>query len=232
MYGSNFFDQLGADPKREADFASAMKLQDLAPKTAVPQFPYSEGIESFESEIKKGGSDVFFVDVGGGQGQYLSRLIKENPELPGRKILQDLPSVVVGVDRNVAAFEPMGHDFFTPQPIKGAKYYHLRGIMHDWPDQSCVEILTQLRDVFKPGHSRLLIHSNVLPEVGCGVREAMEDINLWTCCGKERAPSQWRELLRKARFEILRIVKAETGLYGIIEARPVDEDADSGTTKL
>jgi hypothetical protein len=219
MYGSNFFDQLAADPRREANFASAMKIQELAPPSAVPQFPYSEGIANFHANSKDAGSDVFLVDVGGGQGQYLGPLITEYPDLPGRKILQDLPSVVAGVDDSAVSFEPMAHDFFTPQPIKGAKYYHLRAILHDWPDESCVKILSQLRSAFVPGYSRLLVQSWVLPETGWSAREAMLDLNLWTGCGMERTESQWYELLPKAGFEILRIVRAEVSPFAVIEAR-------------
>ena len=28
----------------------------------------------------------------------------------------------------------MAHYFFTPQPVKGAKYYHLRRVLHDRND--------------------------------------------------------------------------------------------------
>lgn len=37
------------------------------------------------------------------------------------------------------------YNFFEAQPIKGACFYYLRNIMHDWPDHNkCVEILAQL----------------------------------------------------------------------------------------
>jgi hypothetical protein len=223
MYGSNFFQQLGQDPRREADFASAMRIQDLAPPIVMPQFPYSDGVQSFMAEHETNRSDIFLVDIGGGHGQYLNRLIGEHPELPGRKVLQDLPSVIARIDPALARFEPMVHDFFTPQPIYGAMYYHLRGILHDWPDDSCVEILTQLRPSFKPRYSRLLVHSYVIPETGSSQREAMLDINMWTCCGMERTESHWHSLLKRAGFHILRIVKAKIGPFGMIEAGLIDD---------
>jgi hypothetical protein len=189
-YGSNFFEQLGQDPQREANFAKAMKIQDLAPPSAVPPFPYEDAIPGFEVESKNSGSNVFLVDVGGGQGQYLDHLLKLHPCLPGHKILQDLPTVTAGVDQSSSSFEFMAHDFFTPQPIKGAKYYRLRGIMHDWPDNECIKIISQLRAAFKPGYSRLLVHTYVVLEIGCPLREAMLDLNMWTCCGMERTEHQ------------------------------------------
>jgi O-methyltransferase len=217
-YGSNFFEQLAQDPRREADFATAMKIQETVPESTFPPFPYEAAIPDFETESKNSGSDVFLVDVGGGQGQYLDRLLKSHASLPGRKIVQDLPTVIAGVDPSITTFESMTHDFFTSQPIKGAKYYHLRGIMHDWPDKECIKIISQLRDVFKPGYSRLLIHTIIMPEKGCPLWESMQDINMWTCCGVERTESQWRLLLQEVGMELLQIFRAETGLYGIIEA--------------
>lgn len=222
MYGSNFFQQLSTDPRREAAFASAMKIQDLAPPSMHPEFPFFESLDAFDSNRKSGGSDVFLVDVGGGKGQYLERLIKLHPELPDHNIFQDLPAIIASVARDAVEAEPMPHDFFTAQPVHGARFYHLRGILHDWPDAECVQILSQLRPGFKKGYSRLLIQTFVLPETGCSSIEAMTDINMWTCCGMERTESQFKSLLEKAGFRILRIVRAEVGPYGIIEAEMIE----------
>jgi O-methyltransferase. len=41
---------------------------------------------------------VFLVDIGGNQGHDLSKFRREYGHLPGRMVLQDLPSVVEGVD--------------------------------------------------------------------------------------------------------------------------------------
>jgi demethylsterigmatocystin 6-O-methyltransferase len=218
MHGCNFWKALSKDSDHEADFASAMKLQDLAPKERLPQSPYAESFSSFEASVNEGDGDVFLVDVGGGNGQYLERLIQEHPDLPDRKIFQDLPTVIARVDPAQTSAEPMAHYFFTPQPIFAAKYYHLRGILHDWPDRESIEILRQLRLNFKPGYSRLLIETYFLPENNCPIVAAMQDINMWTCCGIERTESQWVEVLEAAGFHLRRIVKAEAGLHCMIEA--------------
>jgi hypothetical protein len=223
MFNANFFPRLANDPKLEAVFASAMKIQDVAPPTTHPQFPFSESLEAFDHNQKAGGSDVFLVDIGGGKGQYLDRLVRSHPELPARNIFQDLPTVVATVDRSSISAEPMPHDFFAPQPVHGARFYHLRGILHDWPDAECIEILSALRPGFTKGYSRLLVQTFLLPETGCSLVEAMTDVNMWTCCGMERTGSQFKILLEKAGFKILRIVMAEVGRFGIIEADMVDK---------
>lgn len=72
---------------------------------------------------KKGSDEVFMVDVGGGSGIDFTKILAHHPKeiLPGSLILQDLP---LQIDSIPAGFLPstvqtMGHDFFTPQPIKG-----------------------------------------------------------------------------------------------------------------
>ena len=39
----------------------------------------------------------------------------------------------------------MKYDFFTLQPIKDAKVYHLRAVLHDWPEKQAEEILANTR---------------------------------------------------------------------------------------
>jgi len=48
------------------------------------------------------------------------------------------------------------HDFFNPQPTKGAGLYLLRSVIHDWPDQDAKIILKHLRDAADPS-SKLII---------------------------------------------------------------------------
>ncbi len=42
------------------------------------------------------------------------------------------------------------HNFFPPQPVKGAAVYFLRMILHDWSDAKCQEILKNLRAAASP----------------------------------------------------------------------------------
>lgn len=77
-------------------------------------------VVDFQSEFAEDTSTdtVLFVDVGGGNGQQCVNLLTENPNLRGRVILQDTPSVIQNAlpDSRV---ETMGYDYFTEQPVKG-----------------------------------------------------------------------------------------------------------------
>lgn len=62
---------------------------------------------------------VLMVDVGGGLGHDLVEFHGKHPETPGRLVVQDLPNVIGTIQNLDKAIEPMAHDFFTEQPIKG-----------------------------------------------------------------------------------------------------------------
>ena len=63
---------------------------------------------------------VLLVDVGGNKGHEVASFHAAHPAIPGRLILQDLPSMIERVRQNPPTdIELMPYDFFTPQPVKG-----------------------------------------------------------------------------------------------------------------
>lgn len=66
-------------------------------------------------------SPVMFLDVGGGYGQKAIALKKDFPNLPGKVIVQDLPTTIEHAPK-VEGIEFAAHDFFTAQPIKGRSF--------------------------------------------------------------------------------------------------------------
>lgn len=58
------------------------------------------------------------VDVGGNIGHDLDRFYQAHPETASRLYLEDLAEVV-SLSKCPAPVNKLGHDFFTPQPIKG-----------------------------------------------------------------------------------------------------------------
>ncbi|KAE8418554.1 hypothetical protein BDV36DRAFT_294982 [Aspergillus pseudocaelatus] len=86
---------------------------------------------------------VLFVDVGVGNGQQCVNLLTEYPNLKGRVILQDTPSVIQATLPH-SRVERMAYDYFTEQPMIGAKAYHIRQIYHNNDDDACIRILQAL----------------------------------------------------------------------------------------
>lgn len=72
-----------------------------------------------ESNPVHSDDSVVMVDVGGGVGQVLELVMKENPSVKGRFILQDLGPIIEQARKKNPAFEVMAYDFFEPQPVQG-----------------------------------------------------------------------------------------------------------------
>ena len=221
VLGENAWKFYEHHPDFSAVFDSAMTIQESFPKSMLPRYPFAEDV----GELRTGSDAVTLVDIGGGFGQSIRAIRAQYPAVKGRFILQDLPRTISQIDavqaKEEGILEPMAHDFFTPQPVKGAKYYHLRRVLHDWNDESNIKILEATRVAMKDtsDYSRLLLHETVLPDVGCDYAEAMVDlIMMQTCYGMERTETQWRELLGKAGFQIVKSWKADTGNIVVIEA--------------
>lgn len=110
--------------------------------------------------------DVLLVDIAGGHGHDLNLFAKKATNVPGRLILQDQSHVINEI--TTASIDPriekQAHDFFTPQPIIGARIYYMHFIIHDWPDADCVRILEPIRDAMTPHYSRLLLNDAILPD--------------------------------------------------------------------
>ena len=77
--------------------------------------------------------------------------------------------------------------------------------MHNYPDETCVEILQNLRPVLAP-YSRILIDEEVVPETGAHWQETMADLVMMAAFGsKERTQKQWRHLVDAAGFQIEKV---------------------------
>ncbi|KAJ5225513.1 hypothetical protein N7468_006738 [Penicillium chermesinum] len=121
-------------------------------------------------------SDVLLVDIGGCHGVELEAFHKKFPDAPGRLILQDLLHVIETGDLP-AGVEAQGYNFFDEQPVKGARAYYLRNVLHDWPDELVLKILGRIREAMA-AESLLLIEERVLPEANIPLLSALGDMSM------------------------------------------------------
>ncbi|KAL2068852.1 hypothetical protein VTL71DRAFT_15190 [Oculimacula yallundae] len=170
----------------------------------VPQI-----MDSVFGTSRCGKDDALLVDVGGSGGHDLIDFRKAHSSLPGRLILQDLPATIDSLNTNALKehnVEAMGHDFFTPQPVRGAKVYYLKMVLHDWPAKQCIEILSQLRVALRPGYSKIVLNELVIPDQNAGWFETSVDVLMMHVhSAQERREREWRELI--GRVDGLKIVK-------------------------
>lgn len=121
-------------------------------------------------EARMDESDVLLVDVGGGSGHWAQEFRSAIPteEYGGRVVVQDQPSVVSKI--HFDGIEGMAYDFFTPQPIEGARFYLFKQVIHDWGDKKAIKILMNTAQSMVQGQSTLLIDDYVLPEEKVGLQ--------------------------------------------------------------
>ncbi|KAI1613983.1 S-adenosyl-L-methionine-dependent methyltransferase [Exophiala viscosa] len=175
------------------------------------------------------GDRTTLIDLGGGQGQSIIEILSNFPSLRADKfILQDLPEPIAHVKETKSLPEgvtAMVHDFWTPQPIKGAKAYFFRRIMHDYSDENCTKILARVRDAMEPD-SKVLIADMVMPKrVGeADLPAAAMDNCVMVMGGKERTEDGFRKILEDAGLKLHKVWRSrEGGAAGnIVEARLKD----------
>ena len=167
--GKTVFEVLEQDPERLKNFHMLMGMVEMLR-------PYT-GFYDYSKLASKDGR-TSFVDIGGADGKTISKIIAAHPEIkPESCVLQDREQVIELAHKSAnlpKGVEAQAHDFFQPQPVRGAKAYHLRAICHDWSDAMVIKILKNIVPAMAPD-SKILIADNVLPERGgSGMVAAMD----------------------------------------------------------
>ncbi|CZR56844.1 uncharacterized protein PAC_06733 [Phialocephala subalpina] len=179
-----------------------------------------------DAKVGKNDVDVLLVDVGGSGGHDLIGFHNAHPSMPGRLILQDLPTTIQSLDAAALAqqgIEPMGHDFFTPQPVHGAKAYYLKMCLHDWPNPQCIQILSQLKPALTPGYSRILLNEIVIREEKAGWFETSVDLLMMQVhSAQERREREWVSLVDGVGgLRVTRIWDVEGAVEKVIEIEAI-----------
>lgn len=223
-FGMTAWEMLEQDDNKRAMFDAAMAQQDDLPEEMIPDGEM-DWIQML-GDVRAG--DVAFVDVGGGNGHVMSKILEKTAgQIQGKFVLQDKKGAVESVlaeaqqHHQKPPFDCMEADFFNAQPVHGARVYHIRRVLHDWSDADCERILSNIRQAMKPGYSRVLIHEFVLPVVGAEQREVLFDILMMCLTGAERDEAQWETLLARSGLRIVKVWRAKIGHMGIIEAETV-----------
>lgn len=209
-HGMSFFDYLGADHQAGAKFDADMQRRTSALlDLAVPLF---------DAWPETG----TVVDVGGGTGALLSRLLADRPGLHG--VLFDRPDVLERATSVLAAagvidrVEQLPGDFFHEVPA-GHDLYVLASVLHDWDDEQARRILGRCVAAMA-GHSRLLLFEAVLR--GPNEPDTFKNLDLHMAVllgGRERSKDEWERLLASSGLRLERILP--TPGLAWIEARPM-----------
>lgn len=189
-------------------------------------FNHVFGGDAFIDAPASGEKPVVLIDVGGSDGYILKQCHLAHPRMAqtGRLILQDLPGQIDSLDKaSLIPIEAMPYDLFTPQPVREARAYYLKMVLHDWPDEQCKEMLVNLRSAMKPGYSKILINDIVIPETGAGWFEVAVDlVMMWIHSAQERRERAWRSMIESVEgLKVTKIWNIEGASEKVIEVDAV-----------
>ena len=131
MGGHDWHEITARTPEKLERFNAAMTAKwNQAPMLGT--YPFDTLVEASQEAEDSG--RVFVVDVGAAIGAAMKELREAVPQLKGRIVVQDQERVIKAIPEGFlpSSIEPMVHDFYSPQPVKGAKVYSIRRVLHDW----------------------------------------------------------------------------------------------------
>ena len=209
IFGQPLFEFLSRNPEQAANFDRAM--------VAAHGYETAAMLEACDFS-----QHVSLIDVGGGNGNTLCGILRHHAHLQGT--LYDLPSVIerAGQTIEMAGMSDRIHlasgDFFESVP-GGGDAYLLRHIVHDWDDEKAGRILRNIRQVIGEG-ARLFIVDSVIPEGNEPFFSKLLDLTMLVAPGgQERTEAEFREVLRRAGFRLVRVARTSTEDC-VIEATP------------
>ena len=201
----NFFSFLRSSPEKEAVFHAGMSNRGRIETTAVLEaynFPKSQTV----------------VDVGGGNGGFLSATLARNDYLSG--ILFDQHSAIEAAKAGRGGPLPrctlVAGDFFESVPNDGDTYV-LKRVLFDWTDEQAVKVLKNCRHAMSHD-ARLLIIEPLIgsPNEQCPAH--LYDMTFLVMLhGRLRTANEYAGLLGQAGFRVERIIPTNSEV-SVLEA--------------
>lgn len=205
-HGESIWDYFGEHAEEGARFGEAMRQLTSVDVTALARaYPWpQEGV---------------ICDVAGGIGTLLAAILQRRPQASG--ILIDAPEVLAEAESFLAASGVGERVRRTTGDLFGdlqahADVYVLKWILHDWSDESCVEILGQLRSTMRAGSRVVAIDQHLDPGRPSPI-SSMADLLMLVECegGRERSPEHVHSLMGAARIAPGRV--RHSGLHMLVE---------------
>jgi len=161
------------------------------------------------------------MDVGGGDGYLLGRLLDGNPSLRG--VLFDR-AVTIGVAAEMGLRGRFGDrcqlvagNFFHSLPA-GADTHLMCSVLHDWTDDECLAILGNSRAALAP-EGRLLIVEMIVPDGNGWHPSKWSDLGMMVGTGgRERTAPEFDAVLRQAGYDLRSVHELPGSHFSVIEA--------------
>jgi hypothetical protein len=210
-FGHMAFDHAEDDPEYAAVFNDAM--------TSYSQMQTTWVLDALDTYDFSPFSDI--CDVGGGYGHLLCSLLSRHAHLDGTVL--ERPGVVEATDRLWAPELGVedrctyaGGDMFEEVPSADA--YFMKMILHDWNDDECSQILSNIHGASSTG-ARLFVIEHIVPDPMTPHFSKLFDIHMmcWGT-GRERPASEYASLLESSGWNYVDTWHPENGLMSAVEA--------------
>jgi O-methyltransferase domain len=206
-HGTDFFGYLAAHPAVNSYFNEGLMIR---AESIVDETVAAYDFSPFAR----------IVDVGGGAGVLLSRILEAHPASTG--ILYDTAAVTQKASAYLARrglsgrVEVVAGDFFAAVPR--GDLLVLQAILHDWDDERAALILRQCRKALEPA-GRILVIEDILPDrVDSGMPLIEIDLTMLVCHnGRERNLVEYEELLAGEGFRLESVGETDSS-YNLITA--------------
>lgn len=160
-------------------------------------------------------------DIGGGHGHLISNLLAKYPHMRGTVLELEsvtknrdlLQTVKLGVDDRCLYCEG---DMFREVPSADA--YIMKMILHDWSDDECVKILSNIRKAC-PKEGKVFIAEHLITDPETPHFSKLFDIHMMcVASGRERTVEEYSSLLEQAGWKYVQTLHPSSGLISVIEA--------------
>lgn len=202
----SLWDHLGNNPEEGNRFSEGMRqLTAVDLKALSRSYPWP-----------KSGA---ICDFGGGTGGFLASILAHRPRARG--MLVEAGEVLSAADHNLRELGIRGRvdlvqgDLREPCPVT-ADLYIVKWILHNWDDDTCVEILKAVMSSMHSG-ARIVAIDQHLERRRPNVATSLVDLHVLVACegGRERSPSEVLGLMVQAGLKPGRVRHA--GIHMIVE---------------
>jgi len=158
------------------------------------------------------------VDVGGGHGMVLSAILAANPGMRGT--LFDLPAGIDAAKRGDGGPLPgvtfVAGDVFEFVP-DGGDAYLLRHLLHDYDDDDCLRMLSNVRRAMTPDARVLVLEKTVPTDDTPGPGRWLDLHVMLLTGGRERTMPEYSALFDKTGLRLNRVLLTAHPAVEIIE---------------
>jgi hypothetical protein len=211
LKGRPFFEWLAEHPDEARRF-NRMMLEVHGPET--PAIAAAYDFSQFEH----------VVDVGGGNGSLLSAVLAAYPNR--RATLFDMPEAVAAARRGEGGPLPgvsfVAGNLFTAAAAASGDIYLLRHVLHDYDDDDCVRILTNVRRAMLPPARVLVLEAPLPSDESPGPGRWLDLQVMVLCGGRERTVEEYGALFERAGLRLSRTVATAHPAMTIVEAVAAD----------